>query len=100
MKTRRHPQNRKYITYRDAAKGGPIHGRREMHKNWWKFGRVVVSVIVVAFLSSEHYFITGFYSYFYSYGLLLKLNDDDDDNDNDDDDDELCEWTDKQTNKQ
>ena len=38
--------------------------------------RAVVSVIVIAFLSSEHYFITGFYSYFYSYGLLLKLNDD------------------------
>jgi len=37
----------------------------------------VVNVIVIAFLSSEHYFITGFYSYFYSYGLLLKLNDDD-----------------------
>jgi len=34
-----------------------------------------VSVIVIAFLSSEHYFITGFYSYCYSYGLLLKLND-------------------------
>jgi len=43
--------------------------------------RAVISVIVIAFLSSEHYFITGFYSYFYSYGLLLKLNDDDDDDD-------------------
>jgi len=37
--------------------------------------RAVVSVIVIAFLSSEHYFIIGVYSYFYSYGLLLKLND-------------------------
>jgi len=41
--------------------------------------RAVVSVIVIVFLSSDHYFITGFYAYFYSYGLLLKLNDDDDD---------------------
>ena len=40
--------------------------------------RAVVSVIVIAFLSPEHYFITGFYSYFYFYGLLLKLSDDDD----------------------
>ena len=37
--------------------------------------RTVVSVIVIAFLSSEHYFSIGCYSYFYSYGLLLKLND-------------------------
>ena len=43
--------------------------------------RAVVSVIVIAFLSLENYFITGFYSYFYSYGLLLTLNDDDDDGD-------------------
>jgi len=40
--------------------------------------KAVVSVIVVAFLSSEYHFITGFNSHFYSYGLLLKLNDDDD----------------------
>jgi len=39
--------------------------------------RSLVGVIVIAFLSSKHYFITRFYSYFYSYGLLLKLNDDD-----------------------
>ena len=50
--------------------------------------RAVVSDIVIAFLSSEHCFITGFYSYFYSCGLLLKLNDDDDDDDDDDD----CQW--------
>jgi len=37
--------------------------------------RAVVSVTVIAFLSCEHYFTIGFYSYFYSYGLLLKLND-------------------------
>jgi len=37
--------------------------------------RAVVTVIVIAFLSSEHYFIIGFYFYFYSYGLLLKVND-------------------------
>ena len=38
--------------------------------------RAVVSVIIIAFLSSEHYFIIGFYStVFYFYGLLLKLND-------------------------
>jgi len=40
--------------------------------------RAVVSVIVIAFLSSQHYFITGF-TVIYSHGLLLKLNDDDDD---------------------
>jgi len=28
---RRHPQNRKYITYRNAVRGGPNQG----HKNWW-----------------------------------------------------------------
>jgi len=37
--------------------------------------RAVVSVIVIALLSSEHYFTIGFYSYFYPCSLLLKLND-------------------------
>jgi len=28
METKRHPQNRKYITYRIAVIAGPIHGHR------------------------------------------------------------------------
>jgi len=29
LKTWRHPQNRKCTTYRNAARGGPNHGRRQ-----------------------------------------------------------------------
>jgi len=29
MKIRRHPQNRKYTTYRNAVRGGPRHGHRQ-----------------------------------------------------------------------
>jgi len=29
VKTRRHPQNLKYITYRNAVRGGPRHGHRQ-----------------------------------------------------------------------
>ena len=32
VKTRRHPQNRKYITYRNAVGGGPSHGHRQHAK--------------------------------------------------------------------
>ena len=34
-------QNRKYITYRNAARKGPRRGHGNMHKNLVKFGRVV-----------------------------------------------------------
>jgi len=29
MKTRRHPQNRKYITHRNVVIAGPSHGHRQ-----------------------------------------------------------------------
>jgi len=39
MFSHRHPQNRMYI-YRNADRGGPSHGRTNMHKHLLKFGRV------------------------------------------------------------
>jgi len=37
----RHPQNRKYITYRIAARGWPTHDRREYVENiWWNLDLV------------------------------------------------------------
>jgi len=36
VKTWRHPQNRKYITYRNAIRGGPIRGHgQHAQKIWW-----------------------------------------------------------------
>ena len=40
LKTRRHSQNRKYIRYRNAARGGPSHGHRQ-HAQKLEFGCVV-----------------------------------------------------------
>jgi len=34
VKTWHHPQNRKYITYRDVAKGGPATAVSKVHKMW------------------------------------------------------------------
>ena len=36
----RHPRNRKYIKYRNAASGGPSHGHGNTHKNLVKMGHV------------------------------------------------------------
>jgi len=36
IKTQRHPQNRKYITYRNSVKGGPSH----CHRQCTKFGEI------------------------------------------------------------
>jgi len=38
VKRRRHPQNRKYITYHSAAKGGPIHGDNHHAQKFGEFG--------------------------------------------------------------
>jgi len=35
VKTWRHPQNRKYMTYLNAVTGGPSHSHRQHAKNWW-----------------------------------------------------------------
>ena len=39
--TRRHPQSRKYITYRNAARGGPSRGHCRQQAQRLKFDRVV-----------------------------------------------------------
>jgi len=41
IKTRRHPQNREYMSCRNAIRWGPSHGHRRYDKNLVKFGRVV-----------------------------------------------------------
>jgi len=41
LKARRHAQNRKYMTYRDVARGEPSQGRTQHAQNMVKFDRAV-----------------------------------------------------------
>jgi len=44
LKIWRHPLNRKYITYREAIRGEPSHGREQHAQKWVKFSRVVSEI--------------------------------------------------------
>jgi len=44
IKTWRHPQNRKYLTYCNAIRGGPSHGHSQHAQNLVKFGCVVFEI--------------------------------------------------------
>ena len=44
MKTWRHRQNRKYITYRHAAREGSSHGHSQQAQKIWRFAHEVHSI--------------------------------------------------------